>query len=109
MILHVARSYVTWNIIPRKTAFSGGFKGPSQRRAAALPSESLMGRWSTPTTGALSKATPRAARRRFLWRSIEMLSDPGIVVTRVPKPDRFGYMILHVAHECIPIIQESAR
>ena len=57
-----------WNIIPGKTAFRGGFKGPSQRRAAALPSESHMGRWSTPTTGALSKATPRAARQRFLSR-----------------------------------------
>ena len=63
-------------IVPRKLAFSGGLKGPPQRRAAALPRESLTGRWSTPTTGALSKATPRAAKRRVLWRSVAYYEVP---------------------------------
>ncbi len=77
---------------PEKSRFPGSFKGPSQRRAAALPSEPLMGRWSTPTTGALSKATPRAGRWRFLWSSTAMLSDPGKVGTRAPKLDRFRFV-----------------
>ncbi len=69
---------VTQHNVPRKVAVGGGLKGPLQRRAAALPSDSPMGRWSAPTTGAPSKATPRAVRWCPLWRSIEKVSGTQI-------------------------------